>query len=150
MKSLFHHKLSHFLNTLIPAGFISVTLYYIQYIWYNKKHFFFFLEPGSVRGFFPLKGSFSLPLSPSAWSCWVSVNQRVWCRPALYEQCPEITSVVVWHYINKMDLTWLLYFVKHLVTLVLKGAIEINLFNIIIISPLYISTYVLQLRVHEN
>ena len=26
------------------------------------------LEPGSVRGFFPLKGSFSLPLSPSACS----------------------------------------------------------------------------------
>ena len=37
-------------------------------------------ESGSVQGFYLLKGSFSLPLSPSACSCgicWVSVNNNM-------------------------------------------------------------------------
>ena len=35
----------------------------------------------------------------------VSVNKRVQPRPALCEKCLQITSVVIWHYINKTDLT---------------------------------------------
>ncbi len=50
------------------------------------------LEPSSVRGFCLLKGSFSLPLSQSA---------RY--RPALYVKCHEITFVLIWCYIKKMN-----------------------------------------------
>lgn len=26
--------------------------------------------------------------------CWLSVNERVWSRPDLYEKCPEITGMI--------------------------------------------------------
>ncbi len=38
-------------------------------------------------------------------NCWASVNNfRVWSRPALYEKRCEITVVVIWRYINKIEL----------------------------------------------
>ncbi len=47
-------------------------------------------------------------MSPSAalgGNCWASVNNfRVWSRPALYEKRCEITVVVIWRYINKIEL----------------------------------------------
>ena len=98
------------------------------------------LEPGSVRGFFPLKGSFSLPLSPSACSwgnCWVSVNYRVWSWPALHGKCHEITSVVIWRYINKIDLTWLDFFATVYLLNVLQGMIQ----SWSLINILYNSVY---------
>ncbi len=61
--------------------------------------------------FLPLKGSFFLPLSPSAahgGNCWVflctSFLYRVRFRPALHVKCFEITCVMIWRYFNKTDL----------------------------------------------
>ena len=49
-----------------------------------------------------------MPVSPSAalgGNCWASVNNfRVWSRPALYEKRCEITVVVIWRYINKIEI----------------------------------------------
>ena len=37
--------------------------------------------------------------------CWVPINTKCGKKPALYEKSHDITSVVIWHHIDKIDLT---------------------------------------------
>ncbi len=53
---------------------------------------------------------FSSPLFPSACSwgnCLVSVNNKMWYRPALQVKIHKKTYIVICQYISKIDLSWL-------------------------------------------
>ncbi len=61
------------------------------------------LEPGCARGFCLLKGSFFLPLSPSALSWWELLGLCLYYYKEYgLDLCHEKTFVVIWHYINKI------------------------------------------------
>ena len=66
-------------------------------------------ESGSVSGFFLSKGSFSCHSHLGACSWWSTMTEY-WFWPALCEKCHDITSVVIWCYINEIDTTWDLRF----------------------------------------
>lgn len=58
---------------------------------------------GSAGGFLSVKGE-SLSLFAHG-GCWFSVNQKEQFRPALYRNCLEKTSVLMWCCIDKIDLS---------------------------------------------
>jgi len=58
-------------------------------------------EPGSAGGFFLLKGSFSFPLSPK---CLLIGGHMIVGFFSVPMKRLEATFVVIWRYINKIEL----------------------------------------------